>query len=71
MAIFHGGDYKRPLLIPWTVGYFLSLSSIVDLELACSPSPFLPYFLHLFEGKVRADLDLYFHQSISSLSEGT
>jgi hypothetical protein len=26
--------------------------------------------LHIFEGKVRGDLDLYFHQSISPLSEG-
>jgi hypothetical protein len=26
--------------------------------------------LNLFEGKVRGDLDLSFHQSISSLSEG-
>jgi hypothetical protein len=26
--------------------------------------------LYLFEGKVRGDLDLYFHQSISPLSEG-
>jgi hypothetical protein len=26
--------------------------------------------LHIFEGKERGDLDLYFHQSISPLSEG-
>ena len=26
--------------------------------------------MHLFEGKVRGDLDLHFHQSISPLSEG-
>jgi hypothetical protein len=34
------------------------------------PPPFPPWFLHLFEGKERGDLDLHFHQSLSPLSEG-
>jgi hypothetical protein len=46
-----------------------SLSSIVDFEYL-TLSPFLPCFLHLFEVKVRGDIDLSFHQSISPLSEG-